>query len=644
MAFDVSTVFGAVDRISPFFKKAAKSSTLFGDRATKAFNKASRAGSGFSSIFKGVTAANLVTRGFAQATRGAATLKSEFFGLDDAIFAAAAKFKDINLRTAEGRAKMQQLRDAAREVGGATEFTAAQAAKGLDFLALAGFESATAISFLPGVVDLATNAQLDLARTTDIASDALGAYGLRSDDVAEIAKNFAKQNDLLVGTFTTANVSLEDLFESLKLAGAPLTGMGQSMETINALIGTLGGAAIKGSLAGTQLRSSMARLATGLPVVERSLRKLNVGIQDAEGHWRDFIEILADTEKGLVGIASVEKSKLLVDIFGLRALPAINTFLLVGVDNLRAYRDSLLDVSGASTTMAAFMRQSLGNIEKAMFSALIEKGFQVFTKFQKGGTDAFKKLIKSIREFDVAPIVATLRDMLAAAVSLKKGLTPLFEAAFPAGIIAVRAFAKVVEFLGPALPVLVAGFLAYKTALIVSTVAQWSLNAAMIANPIGAVIAGITLLVAAAFWLVSNWETVSEVLLGVWDSIRGGFAIVINNVVSTLTDAIRFILKSVGFVAGLFGIDSALISGALKGLDVIDKKIKATLPSESLIVTGAVRVANTFAAPSQEEIENQQKSTFVGELNINGAPPGSKVFSESKGPIPFQVNLAGENP
>jgi phage-related protein len=52
------------------------------------------------------------------------------------------------------------------------------------------------------------------------------------------------------------------------------------------------------------------------------------------------------------------------------------------------------------------------------------------------------------------------------------------------------------------------------------TVAQWLLNAAMDANPVGLVIAGITALIAIGILLYKNWDTISAFLLKCWNGIK----------------------------------------------------------------------------------------------------------------------------
>jgi hypothetical protein len=51
---------------------------------------------------------------------------------------------------------------------------------------------------------------------TDIASDAIGAFGLMTKDSTQLAINFNRINDVMAATMTRSNTSMEDLFESIK--------------------------------------------------------------------------------------------------------------------------------------------------------------------------------------------------------------------------------------------------------------------------------------------------------------------------------------------------------------------------------------------------------------------------------------------
>lgn len=87
------------------------------------------------------------------------------------------------------------------------------------------------------------------------------------------------------------------------------------------------------------------------------------------------------------------------------------------------------------------------------------------------------------------------------------------------------------------------------------TAAQWLLNAALNANPIGLLIVGITALIAVGLWLVQNWSTISAWWNNLWEGISSWAAEKWNAIVGTITGAWDSI------VAGIAGFGSSLLAG-----------------------------------------------------------------------------------
>ena len=603
--FAVSTTFKAHDRISSVFGKIGKSSDKWAGKATRNFDKVSRSAGRTGSVIKGILAASAVQRGLGLLRQGASAVTSEFIGFDQAVTSASAKFKDLNLATAEGQAKLQELRKTARQVGADTQFSAGQAASGLDFLAMAGFNAEQAMASLPGVVDLATVANVDLARSTDIASDSLGAFGLMTKDATQLQKNFTRVNDVMALTMSRTNTSMEDLFESIKKGAPTFTSTGQSLETFSALAGVMANAGVKGAESGTQLRNVMLRLAKPVKESRKVLSKLGITTKDQAGNFLDVVDILAQFEKGLKGMGTQQRAAALSTVFGARAVTGVNLLLQEGSEKLRAFRTELEGSAGASKKMATIMRQSLQNRLAALSSAAIELGFKFITAFEKQAGGAITKLTQFVRDFDPSPVISAIKSVASASMTLFNILQPF----------------------APLIPFIVGGFVAYGVALkglaMAAAIAQFAqliigahalggamgvLNIIMTANPLGALIVGITAAIALFVFLEKKFG----VLTFAWKSLKTWFDIIIGT----------FKSLGVGKLANFVGDAFANISTDLN------------------------EDSGRRAAPNASQVEAQQQQVgFEGTLNIAGAPEGSSFKDSSGGNAPgLNVNMLGANP
>jgi TP901 family phage tail tape measure protein len=380
------TIFKAKDKAIQPTKNLQKRLKRVGKTAIKTSSK-------IGSVFKGVLGAQLALGALRKVGQGLSFVKDEFISFDQAITAAGAKFGDAFKRGTKGA---EELRKVTRGIGAETEFSATEAAEGLDFLAMAGFNAAQSMALLPGVVDLATSTQQDLARSTDIASDALGAFGLMTKDSAQLTTNFNRILDVMSKTTTTANTDMEALFEAVKKGAPTFTSAGQSVETFNALVGTMANSGIKGSEAGTQLRNMMLRLGSPTKQAQSVLNKLNITTKDSDGNFRDAIDILGDFQKATKDMGTAQKTAALSTVFGARTVNGINVLLKEGADSLREYRTQLEGAGGSSKELAEEMRKSLGNSLAKIKSALIELGFKFFDVFGDKITMALAGISKLI--------------------------------------------------------------------------------------------------------------------------------------------------------------------------------------------------------------------------------------------------------
>jgi TP901 family phage tail tape measure protein len=333
--------------------------------------------SGAMSTMKGFLGAQVIGKSIHAASMGLAEVTRQFVDFDQSVTGAAARWGPAFDRGTEG---FDKLADAARRTGAATEHTAAQAGSMLQFMAMAGFEAEEAIGLMPDVANLATAANLDFARSSDIASDALGAFGMSGGTTQEKISGFRKIVDQATKSTNMSNQTLEMWFEAIREGGPAFTNAGQDMATLNASLGVLANSGKKGATSGYLLRNAILRLASPTGKAAGLLDDLGVAVEE-DGKFRNFIDILGDLEQGLSGMSDAERSAALDEIFGKRAVTGIQILLQEGKESLKEYEQQIRDSAGASEEIADKMRDSVGNRIKKIQSAAIELGFKLFDAF-----------------------------------------------------------------------------------------------------------------------------------------------------------------------------------------------------------------------------------------------------------------------
>lgn len=567
-----------VDKISSSVKGIQKNLGVFGKTQQRVMSRASKATSGLragianlAKAYLGIQGIRIVARGITQVIN----LNREFEKTLDGV---TAKFGGLGKI---GEEAFGGLKATAMEVGRSTEFSAQQAAEGLEFLAMAGFTAEQSMAALPQVVDLATAAGVDLSRATDIASDTLGAFGLTSKDAAEQAGYLARVNDVMASTVTSANTGMEDLFASFVKAGPQATSLGQSIETVSAVTGKLANAGLKGGDAGTALRNVMLRLSAPTGEAAKSLAALGINAFDTQGNFRDIIQIMGDFEKQTASLTEEQKAQHLATIFGARTVGAVNVLLKEGSDSLAEYRTQLEGSGGAAGDMAAQMRDNLDGSIKGMQSRLqsiVLGSGSAFTETLKGIID---NMIVWIDEMGGAEVIGA---------ALSTALSTVANVFMTVGK-AIHTVWNILQPFAPLILALTAGFVAYKVAVAAATIGQIALNVAMTANPIGLIIAGVAAGIGAVIIIVKqltkHWDKVEKAGSAAFEGIKRVVFTVVHVIMLTFGNMVRGILKLISTIGGALGFDTTGIDKAIAGLDELREKTR-----EASIIGGIEQAAD----------------------------------------------------
>ena len=480
--FLVMTEFKAVDGMSPAMTKMNRGFSRFAMQIT---DQSSVIGKSFAGANRMINQGLMI--GLGALAVGAGIAVNEFIKLDKAVTNAGAKFVDVDSRDLKSfNESLTLLKQSARAVGAETEFSSVDAAGALEKFAMAGFSSVQSMALLRGTTDLATAADTDLTTAVDIATDSLGAFNLAVDDAGQLQKNLSRISDVMARTTVTANTNLTDLFEAVKMGAPAFTAAGQDVETFSAMAGVLANAGIKGGEAGTALRNVMLRLAAPTGEAAAILEHLGIQTQDAQGNFLDAVDIVGQFQRATEGMGTAQKSAVLSTIFGNRAVTSFNLLLNEGAESLGRYRQDLYDSAGAAATMAGAIRGGLANQIEILKSSAIELGLKFVEAFEGQGREALAKLIETVQNFDVGPLVAFGKAVVAVLGFLIDNWKTIFSIA-----VAIKAVSL---------------------ALGVLTVATQVFGVTLAATPIGWIIAAVAALAFGVAMLITHWDSVTAAL------------------------------------------------------------------------------------------------------------------------------------
>jgi TP901 family phage tail tape measure protein len=507
--FSLEAIFSAVDKLSAPLAKIRTKLGAFGKGAAGAMRSANAA------VDKGLAGigkfSNVLGIGAVASLAGVAfelkNVMTNGAAFEKTLVRAGSAF-DVPVR--KGTAGFQALSDAARNVGRTTEFSAQQAAEGLNSLATAGFSAKQSIAALPKIIDFASAGSLELGMAADIASDTLGAFGLRSADAAKNALNMGRAMDVMVRAAADSTTNVTELFEGIKMGGALAATSGVQIEEFTGLLGVLANAGLKGSEAGTAIRNSILRLTNATPEATKTMKRLGIQVARSKDGSIDMTATIGRFATATKGLTKAQKSQAIANVFGAYTVGPFLNLMNAGEDTIRNFTKNLQGATGTTKTMAETMREST--------TAKIAKFFNVIEDVRLGVFEA------------ISPVVMKIADSVSTWVTANQGLintkatewcTTLKDILPNIWIWTVRlgkAFA-VFAVAAAAVKLVNLAVLAYEAATKLAAAVTWAWNLAMKAG------SAATALATAAQWLGTAAQTAYAAVLSVSSGALGAFRI-----------------------------------------------------------------------------------------------------------------------
>lgn len=254
--------------------------------------------------------------------------------------------------------EMVRLTTTAKEMGAQTKYSGTESAEAFTYMAQAGWSVNDMISGIGGVMSLAAADGLDLASTTDIVSNALTAFGMKAKDTAQFA-------DVLAVASSATNTDVYDMGEAFKYI-APVAGaMGYSIQDASLAIGLMSNNAVKGSMAGTALKTSLANMASPTDKMASAMKKYGISLTDSEGNMKSLKGVLDNLRSSLGGLSETEQTAAASTIFGKEAMAGMLAIINTSEEDYRSLAAAINDSEGAADRMASTMQDNLaGTLEQ----------------------------------------------------------------------------------------------------------------------------------------------------------------------------------------------------------------------------------------------------------------------------------------
>lgn len=325
---------------------------------------------------------------------------------------------------------MTRLTDLAKHMGATTQFTAVEAGKALEYMAMAGWKTDQMLGGLPGIMNLAAASGEDLGQVSDIVTDALTAFNMTADQSGRFA-------DVLAQASSNANTNVSMMGATFQKV-APVAGtLGYSVEDMSLGIGLMANASVKAETAGTSLKTALANMAKPTKQMQAYMDKYGISLTNADGSMKTFREVIDNLRSSLGGLSKTEKTAAATAIFGKESFAGMLAIVNASDADFKKVSDAVNNAAGAAERMAAIkldnlegdvtlLKSATDGLQTAIGDALLptfRAGTQQLTKFVSNLTEFINANPELVRT--IVKVTAGLLAFKAAALTAKLGFLEL---------------------------------------------------------------------------------------------------------------------------------------------------------------------------------------------------------------------------
>ena len=563
----ISTAIQFIDGFTRPSREVIQSMRRMGNEAIKAGKQIQNAGKTIANA--GATLTKAVTLPIAGVATAAVKTAADF----------EAAMSEVGAISGASGEDMAKLTAKAKEMGATTAFSASESAEAMKYMAMAGWKTADMTEGIAGIMNLAAASGEDLATTSDIVTDGLTAFGMAAKESGRFA-------DVMAATSSNANTNVALMGETFKYCASTAGAMGYSVEDISVAIGIMGNAGIKGSMAGTTLKNTIANLAKPTDAQAAVMKKLGISLTDSSGNMKSFAEVMDNLRSSFSGLSETEKAAAATTLAGKESMAGLLTIVNASTEDFDKLTAAINGSSGSAEEMAAKMLDNLNGQLTLLKSAVEGIAITIGNKlmpYVKTAVSWVQKAADYINNLNDAQL-----DNIIKWAGIAAAIGPV-----------VMIFGKIVTAVGTAQRIF---------GTITKTIANFGGIMGVITSPAGIVIGVLAAIALAAFLIIKNWDKVKDFLQGVGNWFKNafekaGFSVEgFKNKFRSIGNTIGSIARKIGgfckAVAGIFKKEFAgdIKAGAAEAGGILETLVGGTVAAFDGIVTAVDKGLQVFDA------------------------------------------------
>lgn len=261
-----------------------------------------------------------------------------------------------------------------------------------------GFNAADASKMLTPAMSLAAGTATDLAVVSGGLGNAMKVFadqGLEAGNAADILAKAQGQ----------ANTTVQDLLDSMTVAGPIVDSVGWSMKDLAVITDVFGDAGISGSEGATALKTGLARLASPTDDAASAMKQLGIEIFNTDGTMKSFTSVQKQLHTAFAGLTQEEQLQAAATLFGKNQMAKWMTLIKASPETVDKYSSALDNCTGSAEDMAnALLSGPGGAIEKL-----------------KSSLDVLSYTLGDIVGNDIQPFIENITEIVDKFNNLDKG-------------------------------------------------------------------------------------------------------------------------------------------------------------------------------------------------------------------------------